>query len=121
MCTLSKRGRGRRQEEEQQHVSSRDTEARGVKEGKLCFLVCPLAGKVEQVLLLLFLFSFISFSFISTLLSFDTSGPAEASTGSRNNNVKDHQAHKHNDNSQLEVLHTHGSCKVTTCGLKCHR
>lgn len=29
-----------------------------------------------------------------------------------------HQAHQHNDNSQSEVLHTHGSRQVTTCGFK---
>lgn len=121
MCTLSKRGRGRRQEEEQ-HVSSGDVEARGVKERKLCFLLYPLAGRVKQTLHPLFLFfSFISFAFLPTLLSFDTSVPVEASTGSRNDNVKDHQAHQHNDNSQLEVLHAHGSCQVTTCGLECDR
>lgn len=58
-------------------MSSGDVEARGVKEGKLCFLLHPLAGRVEQAL-----FSYISFSFIPTLLSFfDTTGPAEATTG----------------------------------------
>lgn len=36
MCTLSKRGRGRRQEAEQ-HVFSGDVEARGIKEGKVVF------------------------------------------------------------------------------------
>lgn len=29
-----------------------------------------------------------------------------------------HQKHHHDDDRQLEVLHTHGSCQVTTCGLK---
>lgn len=32
-----------------------------------------------------------------------------------------HQKHQHNDSRQLEVLHTHGSCQVTTRGLKCDR
>lgn len=144
-------------------MSSGDVEARGVKERKVVF---PFVSVGRQELnrrfsLFFFFFSFISFSFIHTLLSlFDTSMPVEASTGSRNDNVnyhlkrarkqkklmsklqrrysqvtmhdwlkihytvtspsvRTHQAHKHNNNGQLEVLHTHGSCQVTTCGLKC--
>lgn len=54
---------GRRQEEEEQHVSPGDVEAVGVAEGKLWFLLYPLAGRGEQALLPLVL---ISFSFIPT-------------------------------------------------------
>lgn len=32
--------------------------------------------------------------------------------------ISTYQAHQHNDHSQFEVLHTHGSRQVTTCGLK---
>lgn len=121
MHTIKERGEegGRRNSSS---MLSGDVEARGVKEGNVYFLLYPLAGRIEQVLLPLFLFSFISFFLFPTLLSlFDTRGPAEASAGSRDNDVKDHQAHKHDNKSQLEVLHTHGSCKVTTCGLKSDR
>lgn len=71
-------------------MSSRDTEARGVKEGKLRFLLYPLAGRVEQGLHPPLHSFLISFSFNPALISFDTSGPAQASTSSRNDNVKDH-------------------------------
>lgn len=80
------------QEEEQQYESSRDDEAKGGGQGKLRFLLCPLAGRVA--------FPFLSISHffnVPALLSFDTCLPAEASTGSRDNNVNDNHTHQHND------------------------
>lgn len=57
-CAHDQRGgRRRRQEEEQRHVClSGDVEAGGIEEGKLCVLLCPLEGRVEQALLPLFLY-----------------------------------------------------------------
>lgn len=38
---------------------------------------------------------------------------------SANTFIYTHQAHQHNDDSQLEVLHTHSPCQITACGPKC--
>ena len=71
-------------------MSSCDVDGRGVKQGLSCISFSPLASKVEQALLPLIPLPS-SPSLISTRLSFlDTRGPAEASTGSGDDDVKDH-------------------------------
>lgn len=101
-------------------VFSKEITARVLELLFSCVFFCSFVGGIFTGAFPLFNFSFGSFSSVSSVhLFFDTTWPGKASTGCRDYDVNDHQAHNHNKNSELQVLYTHCSRQVSTRGLKC--